>query len=206
MPLQTGQTLNNRYRIVTLIGQGGFGAVYRAWDVNLNMACAVKENLDTSPEAQKQFQVEANLLSRLRHLNLPRVTDQFFLPGQGQYLVMDFVEGKNLGKLLEERGRPFSESEVLPWLTQICSALEYLHSLNPPIIHRDLKPQNMILTPEGQVMVVDFGISKVYDPLKATSTGGRGPPRATARQSNMGRGEPMPAPMYMPWGLRSIPY
>lgn len=174
MPLTTGDILQNRYRIVKLIGQGGFGAVYRAWDVNLNGPCALKENLDTSPEAQKQFQLEASLLSRLRHLNLPRVTDHFFLPGQGQYLVMDYVEGENLDSLLHKHGHPFDEAELLPWIEQVCAALEYLHSLNPPIIHRDLKPQNIIVTPEGTVMLVDFGISKVYDLHKATSIGGRG--------------------------------
>jgi len=174
MPLTTGDILQNRYRIVKLIGQGGFGAVYRAWDLNLNGPCALKENLDTIPEAQKQFQLEANLLSRLRHVNLPRVTDHFFLPGQGQYLVMDFVAGENLESLLQKRGRPFDETELFPWIDQVCSALEYLHGLNPPVIHRDLKPQNIIITPEKHVMLVDFGISKVYDAHKATSTGGRG--------------------------------
>lgn len=174
MPLTTGQVLQNRYRIAKLIGQGGFGAVYRAWDINLNGPCALKENLDTSPEAQKQFQLEASLLSRLRHLNLPRVTDHFFLPGQGQYLAMDYVEGENLDSLLQKRGRPFDEAELLPWIEQVCDALEYLHGRTPPIIHRDLKPQNIIITPDGTAMLVDFGISKLYDPQKATSTGGRG--------------------------------
>jgi eukaryotic-like serine/threonine-protein kinase len=174
MPLTTGQILQDRYRIAKLVGQGGFGAVYRAWDVNLNGPCALKENLDTSPEAQKQFQLEASLLSRLRHLNLPRVTDHFFLPGQGQYLVMDYVEGENLDSLLQKRGRPFDEAELLPWIEQVCAALEYLHGRTPPIIHRDLKPQNIIITPDGTAMLVDFGISKLYNPQKATSTGGRG--------------------------------
>jgi len=92
MALQTGQVFNNRYRIVKLLGQGGFGAVYRAWDSNLNKPCALKENLDVSPEAQRQFTREATVLANLSHPNLPRVTDHFILPGQGQYLVMDFVE------------------------------------------------------------------------------------------------------------------
>ncbi|MCC7130609.1 MAG: protein kinase, partial [Anaerolineae bacterium] len=83
MPLETGQVLNNRYRIVKLLGQGGFGAVYRAWDSNLNRPCAVKENLDTSPEAQRQFTREATVLANLSHPNLPRVTDHFILSDQG---------------------------------------------------------------------------------------------------------------------------
>jgi serine/threonine protein kinase len=100
MPLQPGQMLNSRYRIVRLLGQGGFGAVYRAWDTNLNRPCAVKENLDTSPEAQRQFTREATVLANLSHPNLPRVTDHFILAGQGQYLVMDYVEGEDLATMM----------------------------------------------------------------------------------------------------------
>ncbi len=103
MSLSQGQVLNNRYRIAKLIGQGGFGAVYRAWDISLNQPCALKENLDTSQEAQRQFYREATFLASLRHPNLPRVTDHFLIPGLGQYLVMDFVEGQNLADLLAAR-------------------------------------------------------------------------------------------------------
>lgn len=82
MPLLVGQMLhNNRYRIAKLIGRGGFGSVYRAWDTALNQPCAVKENMDTSAEAQRQFLREATLLAGMRHPNLPRVTDHFLLPG-----------------------------------------------------------------------------------------------------------------------------
>ena len=84
MPLSTGQTINNRYRIVKLLGQGGFGAVYRAWDMNVKAPCAVKENFDTSPEAVRQFEQEAVILANLRHASLPRVSDHFVVAGQGQ--------------------------------------------------------------------------------------------------------------------------
>ena len=80
MPLSTGQILDNRYRIVKLLGQGGFGAVYRAWEMSLNVPCAVKENFDTSPEAVRQFGHEASILAGLRHPNLPRVTHHFTVP------------------------------------------------------------------------------------------------------------------------------
>lgn len=174
MPLTTGQTLhNNRYRIVKLIGQGGFGAVYRAWDTVLNQPAALKENLDTSQEAQRQFEREAQMMAGLRHPNLPRVIDHFFLPGQGQYLVMDFVEGHSLAALLDAQGRPFTEAEALPWLEQVCAALDYLHTRQPPIVHRDIKPENIIITPEGQAMLVDFGLSKIYDVKLATTVGAR---------------------------------
>jgi eukaryotic-like serine/threonine-protein kinase len=173
MSLQVGQVLHNRYRIVKLIGQGGFGAVYRAWDTSLNQACAVKENLDTSTEAQRQFQREANMMASLRHPNLPRVTDHFFVPNQGQYLVMDFIEGENLEQKLNRQGGPFIEREILPWIKQICHALHYLHTRQPAIIHRDIKPQNIIITPEGTAMLVDFGISKIYDATLRTTIGAK---------------------------------
>lgn len=172
MPLNTGQILQNRYRIVKLIGHGGFGAVYRAWDMNLNQPCAVKENLDVSAEAQKQFSQEMGLLRRLHHNSLPRIYDYFFLPGAGQYMVMDFIEGEDLQTMLARRGR-LPEAEVIPWITQICDALSYMHSQKPAIIHRDIKPANIIVTPEGRAMLVDFGISKVHDPQLKTTMGAR---------------------------------
>ena len=173
MPLSTGQILNNRYRIVKLLGQGGFGAVYRAWDINLDRPCAVKENLDASPPAQQQFQREARILADLNHPNLARVIDYFFIPGQGQYFVMDFVEGQDLQQMLDLAGGPLPEAQVLGWIRQVCDALAYLHSQNPPVIHRDVKPANIKITPEGRAMLVDFGIAKVYDPNLKTTAGAR---------------------------------
>ena len=82
MSLAVGEVLNIRYRIAALLGQGGMGAVYRAWDLNLKMAVAVKENYDASADAQRQFEREATLLARLSHPNLPRVTDHFAVPGR----------------------------------------------------------------------------------------------------------------------------
>ena len=104
MALQLGQILNNRYRIVKLLGQGGFGAVYQAWDLNMDSPCAVKENFDTSGEAVRQFKSEATILHKLRHPNLPQVSDHFSVPGQGQYLVMDYVEGEDLQEMLDRHG------------------------------------------------------------------------------------------------------
>jgi serine/threonine-protein kinase len=173
MPLAQGQVLNNRYRIVNLLGQGGFGAVYRAWDVNLKRPCAVKENLDTSPEAQAQFEREALILAGLIHPNLARVTDHFFVPDQGQYLVMDFVEGEDLHQMIESSGGPISEQDAVRWVSQVCDALSYMHTQQPPIIHRDIKPANIKVTPEGKAMLVDFGIAKIYDPKLRTTVGAR---------------------------------
>ena len=174
MPLDVGEIINNRYRIVRLLGEGGFGAVYRAWDINLKGPVAVKENREISPQAQKQFTHEAELLFKLRHPNLPRVTDHFFVPEQGQYLVMDYVEGQDLQTMLDARGgKPLPEQQVLPWVEQVCDALTYLHSQDPPILHRDIKPGNIKITPDGKAMLVDFGIAKVYDPDHHTTVGAR---------------------------------
>ena len=162
MTLKTGDVLQNRYRVVRLVGQGGFGAVYRAWDINVSQPVALKENLGVGNEAQRQFEREATLLAGLRHPNLPRVTDHFIIPGQGQYLVMDYVEGKSLATLLAERGRPLPEADALAWVRQVCDALTYLHARPSPVIHRDIKPENIIVTVDNRAMLVDFGISKVF--------------------------------------------
>ena len=172
MTLATGTTLLNRYRIVKLVGQGGFGAVYRGWDTALSRAVAVKENIDTGPESQRQFEREAKLLANLRHANLPTVFDHFVLP-DGQFLIMEYVEGKSLHEMLIERGGPLEEADVVEWARQVCDALTYLHTHTPPIIHRDIKPENIIITADDRAVLVDFGISKLYDPGKGTTVGAK---------------------------------
>ncbi|WP_374689400.1 serine/threonine protein kinase [Promineifilum sp.] len=172
MPLATGDVLSSRYRIVQLLGQGGMGAVYRAWDLNLKKTVALKENSDASPEARQQFEREATMLAHLSHPNLPRVTDHFFLSNQGQYLVMDYVEGEDLESMLD-RLRRLPEDQALNWVVQVCDALAYLHNRPQPIIHRDIKPANIRITQDGRAVLVDFGISKVYDAEAKTTLGAR---------------------------------
>ena len=173
MPLSTSQILNNRYRIVKKMAEGGFGAVYRAYDLAIKRPCALKENFETSSQAQKQFEREAVMLANLSHPNLPRVTDHFVIPGQGQYLVMDFVEGEDLQEKLDRVGGPLPESQVMPWIEQVCDALSYLHDQQSPIIHRDVKPANIKITADGKAILVDFGIAKAYDPHLKTTIGAR---------------------------------
>jgi serine/threonine protein kinase len=172
-PFPTGTVINNRYRIGRLLGKGGFGAVYLAWDSQLDKPCAVKENFDPSPEAQHQFEREASILADLEHANLPCVKDHFTVPGQGEFLVMDFVEGEDLQEKLDLAGAPLPEEQVVPWILQVLDALAYLHELQPPVIHRDIKPANIRITPDGKAMLVDFGIAKLYDPQKQTTLGAR---------------------------------
>ncbi len=173
MALAAGQVLLGRYRIDALLGQGGFGAVYRVWDINLNRPRALKENLDTSPEAQRQFSHEAGILADLAHPYLPRVLDYFFIAGYGQYLVMDFVEGQDLQDILDRTGGALPEAQVTARMAQVCDALAYLHQQTPPVIHRDVKPANIKITSSGKAVLVDFGIAKLYDAALKTTLGAR---------------------------------
>jgi serine/threonine protein kinase len=173
MALTPGAILQGRYRIASLLSQGGYGAVYRAWDLNLNRPCAVKENLEAGPDAQRQFLREATILSGLDHPNLVRVLDHFIVSGQGQYLVMSFVEGADLGTVVQ-RGGPVRLEQALYWFHQVCAALQYLHTHNPPVIHRDVKPANLRITPDGRVVLVDFGLAKFYSAQSTTTTSARG--------------------------------
>ena len=168
MILAVGTILENRYRIDQLMGYGGMGALYRAYDTHLQRVVAIKENtitaLGISEEAigasRRQFEREALVLARVRHVNLPHVSDHFVTPEGNQYLVMDYIEGEDLAQIVARNG-PLPEAQALSCINQVCDALEYLHSLQPPIIHRDIKPQNIKVTPTGQVFLVDFGIAKV---------------------------------------------
>lgn len=170
--LEPGTTLQGRYRIVNELGRGGFGAVYTAWDTSLSRPCAIKENLEPTEEAQRQFSREARILASLSHPNLPRVTDHFIIQDQGQYLVMDYIEGIDLEVLVKQSG-PVQPSQATTWIAQIADALQYLHNHKPPIIHRDVKPANIRLTPDGNVYLVDFGLVKHSDPHQQTTVGAR---------------------------------
>lgn len=172
MTLERGTLLHKRYRIVEILGQGGMGSVYRAVDENLGVDVAVKENLFTTDEYARQFRLEAVILANLRHPNLTRVTDHFVIGDQGQYLVMDYIEGEDLRQRMERQGN-IIEDEAILLGASICDALTYLHTRKPPILHRDIKPGNVKITPEGHIFLVDFGLAKVLHGSQATTTGAR---------------------------------
>lgn len=170
MTLDPGFLLHNRYRVSEVITRGGMGAIYRAYDESLNITVAIKENFYTTDEYSRQFKREATMLASLRHPNLPRVTDHFVLSGQGQYLVMDFIEGEDLKEHLDKAG-VLREDDIIIIGMAICDALSYLHTREPAIVHRDVKPGNIKITPTGQVFLVDFGLAKRVDSGVMTTIG-----------------------------------
>ena len=151
--------LQNRYRVVRLLAEGGMGAVYEATDERLGNVVALKKTRFSDDTMRKAFEREARLLARLRHAALPVVSDHF-TEDDGQFLVMQFIPGDDLEEMLSKRGEPFSVDEVLRWADQLLDALDYLHTQQPPIIHRDIKPQNLKLTERGQIVLLDFGLAK----------------------------------------------
>ncbi len=185
--LTSGTILRERYKVIELVGRGGMGATYRAEDLRLEgRFCALKESLPdpdaTSEELQQsrdQFYQEASTLARLDHPNLPKVSD-FFSADDRDYLVMDFVPGRDLHQVLTtalREGHPLPERQVLVWAEQLCDALKYMHTQPSPVLHRDIKPSNIKVTPSGNVKLVDFGLVKLMsadDERTITVVQGRG--------------------------------
>jgi serine/threonine-protein kinase len=170
-PHKDDTILRKRYRLTNIVGAGGMGSVYRAEDMRLpGRLCAIKEvqldpNLSSEmyAQAQAQFLQEASILAQLDHPNLPKVSDFFSEDGR-DYLVMDYVPGKDLKQLLDENHGPLSTKLVLEWAVQIMDALSYLHRQEPPVVHRDIKPANIKLTPDNRIKLVDFGLVKLMAP------------------------------------------
>ncbi len=169
-----GTCINERYMVIRLLGEGGMGAVYLCNDLEMEgKVWALKEmSLRYAPafmheQALAQFKREVQLLATLNHPNLPSIS-HFFQFQEKYYLVMEYVEGKNLAEVMIERTEGIREFEVQSWSVQLCTVLEYLHQQN--IVYRDLKPSNIMLTSHGQVKLIDFGIARFCDPCKSTDT------------------------------------
>ena len=170
-PLAQNTLIQNRYLIVQLIGKGGMGEVYLAVDQRLGSAIALKRTFFAGDEMLgNAFEREARVLARLRHPVLPKVSDHFG-EGEEQFLVMEHISGEDLSKRIEVQQKAFPLSWVMFWADQLLDALSYLHSHEPPIIHRDIKPQNLKLTDENHVVLLDFGLSKSSTGLTNLSGG-----------------------------------
>lgn len=181
LPDQT--LLAGRYQLLSRIGQGGMGAVYKAADTRFNnRPVAIKEMSSTGltparlQEAEAAFEHEAHLLADLMHPNLPRIYEHF-AENDRSYLVMDFIEGQTLEEYLGLKGGgPLPVDQVITWAEQLCDVLNYLHSHQPPIIFRDLKPANVMISESGHVYLIDFGIARIFKPGKQHDTVALGSP------------------------------
>lgn len=170
---EIGTVIDGKYEILREIGRGGMSVVYLAMDTHLNKQWAVKEIRKKGGGKKDEIVVnsllaEANMMKRLDHPALPRIVD-IIDNGVTIYVVMDYIEGESLDKILNEYGVQ-SEELVIGWAKQLCDALSYLHAQKPPIIYRDMKPANVMLKPEGNIKIIDFGIAREYKELSLADT------------------------------------
>lgn len=161
-----------RYELLTEWARGGMSVVYLAKDTKLNKNWAVKKVLKSclmkGAGVSNDLLAEANMMKNLTHHALPRIID-VVEEENAYYIVMDFVEGDNLLTILTRRG-PQKQEHVIKWGIELASALDYLHRQDPPIIYRDMKPANVMLTPNGELKIIDFGIARTYKTGKADDT------------------------------------
>jgi serine/threonine protein kinase len=170
LSLMPGAIVGGHYVIGSLINRGGFGAVYRGTDTSEgNRPCAIKETYDVTPSARRQALMEAAVLFTIDSSHLPQVYDAFEDTGRF-YLVMQLIEGQNLLEISRQRDVLCSEQEVLRWLLPVTEVLYELHNRHPAVMHRDIKPGNIIITPDQTAVLVDFGLTKLYDPGADTHT------------------------------------
>ncbi len=161
-----GKTLQNRYQVIEKISTGGFSMIYKVKDLNLGKYLVLKEmkNIKENKDKVKEFfKREASILRDLKHENIPTVIDYFIIEDK-PYLVMEYIEGKTLMEILKEKGKPFHEKEILDWAIELCDVLNYLHYRNEPVVFKDLNPNNIILSSKRKIVLIDFGISRIFKP------------------------------------------
>ena len=173
MNLQPGVILDNRYELLELLGEGGMGQVFKARHKRLGKLFAVKSLRNLSPDPHEQakfldaFESEARTLAELDHRALAKVSD-FFEMGNIHFLVMEFIDGKTLARVVELAPRNLSQRRVCQWAEELSQVLAYLHSRKPPVIVRDLKPENIMIDSKRRLRLIDFGISKRLKPGEGT--------------------------------------
>lgn len=170
---EIGTIIEGKYEILKEIGRGGMSTVYLAMDKRLNKQWAVKEIRKRGSGKNEEIIInslltEANLMKRLDNPALPRIVD-IIDNGITIYVIMDYIEGESLDKIMKISG-PQPEELVIGWAKQLCDALSYLHSQKPPIIYRDMKPSNVMLKPEGNIKIIDFGIAREYKEQNLSDT------------------------------------
>ena len=161
--LKIGDLLGGKYRILSVVGRGGMSTVYLARNERANKNWAVKEvrksGVNQDQVVEQSLLTEVEIMKHLNNPHLPSIIDVIDIDDTF-VIVMDFVEGNSLEKVLEHGS--VSEIQVIDLAKQLCDVLLYLHSCNPPIIYRDMKPANIVLRPDGVVMLLDFGTAKEY--------------------------------------------
>ena len=162
--LEVGSLVDGKYRILRVVGKGGMSVVYQAVNEKANKIWAIKEvrkdGVQNYEVVKQNLIVETELLKRFNHPNLPSIID--VIDGDGSVLiVMDYIEGNSLNQALETSGAQ-SQDDVIEWSKQLCDVLGYLHSRKPPIIYRDMKPANVMLKPDGNVSLIDFGTAREF--------------------------------------------
>ncbi|MBM7870370.1 serine/threonine protein kinase [Clostridium pascui] len=165
--LEQGSVLDRKYEVIRIIGQGGMGSVYLCKNINLDTLWAIKE-VPKEAKSNVNFLAEPNILKKLKHPGIPRIIDIFY-ENDNLYMVEDYIEGENLKEYVKRKGSLNTE-EICKLASEMGKIVEYLHSFAPPIIHRDLKPSNIMITPEDEVVLIDFGISRVYKPGQESDT------------------------------------
>lgn len=189
---QMGEIVDGKYELLREIGRGGMSVVYLAMDKRLNKQWAIKEFRKDKDDVSKQVALkalldEANLMKKLDHPTLPRIVD-IIDDHNTVYVVMDYIEGESLNKVLDAYGAQPQEA-VIEWAKQLSEVLDYLHTQSPPVIYRDMKPANIMLKPDGTIRLIDFGIAREYKEGKAGDTEAIGTRGYAAPEQFGGRGQ-----------------
>ena len=170
--LEIGSLVDSKYKILDIIGRGGMSVVYLAINESVNKQWAIKEVLKDGNQdieiVKMGLLVEINLLKELRHPGLPSIVD-IIENSETLLIVMDYIEGNTLEYVLKEQGI-LSQKLVVSWAKQLCEVLIYLHTRTPPIIYRDMKPANIMLKPDGKIVLIDFGIARKFKKDSSTDT------------------------------------
>lgn len=162
--LEIGSVIDGKYKILNVVGKGGMSVVYLAMNERANKQWAIKEvrkdGVQSFEVVKQNLVAETDLLKKLNHPHLPSIID--VIDCDDTFLiVMDYIEGNPLSKALETSGAQ-NQDDVIEWAKQLCDVLGYLHSRKPPIIYRDMKPSNVMLKPDGNVMLIDFGTAREF--------------------------------------------